>query len=546
MTVVDVSRTERKRPPISGSGVATGSAAATAAAVGVLDRGGNAVDAAISAAFALGVCEPSGSGLGGQVSLLVASPGRPVVALEGQSFAPAAVTRRAVTGAAQRRGLSACTVPSMVAVLGQAHQQWGVLPWATLLEPAITLASEGHPISPLARRQISWVASALARDPVTAKVFLPDGQVPAEGHLLRQPELARTLTRLAVAGPDDFYTGGLALAIAADMRRRGGLMTRADLAAAARQRISAPLTSTLHGTRVATVAGRGGGLPLLLAVAAIEALAVDAGREGIPSMLLDAAAARAAQLLRDDLPAAQWPGDGSIPDDLLDAAIVRTRAELDRWVGASRSLGRTAENCLPARRPDQEEPGDTTHLSITDADGMTIALTSSIQSLFGAKVTAAGLGFLWNNYLRSCPRRPSPYRLGPGARPRSNAAPTVVVDADGVPVLAVGAAGSRRITSSLAHVLSRVLRRHDSIWTAVRSPRIHVTDTEWWVERPLLHRLGPLPDDVRARRRHDYVMGAVQAVARRADGTVDAAADPRREGTATTRASVPRQSEGTP
>lgn len=520
----DVGRSARSGSvPGAESAVATGCGAATETAVAILRSGGNAVDAAVAAAFVLGVCEPSGSGLGGQASMLVASPGGPPAAIDGQSFAPEAVTRRAVSRKQQRVGLAACTVPSMVAVLGRAHRGWGALSWAAVLEPAIALATEGYQVTALGRRQLSWVAASLARDPVASQVFLPGGRVPALGQSLKQPALARTLARLADAGADDFYNGHLARVMEAEMQSCGGLLTADDLAAAATSEVLAPLVASSRGWTLATVPGRGGGVPLLLAMQVMQELEAVSARDGIPAALLAAAVSRAAQTLRDDLAVSQWPWSGGPAPELVAAAVSRTYRDLERW---------RAETPLPNRATSREEPGDTTHVSISDGTGLTVALTSSIQSLYGAKVASSELGFVWNNYLRTCPRRPSPYRLGSGSRPRSNAAPTIVIDPAGVPIVAVGAAGSRRITSSLVNVLTSVLQRKSSLHEAIHSPRMHATVRELWVEKPLVAELPASAGPVRVRRRHDYAMGAVHAVQRYPDGSASAVADPRREGTA--------------
>src|SRR5262249_1461180 len=142
----------------------------------------------------------------------------------------------------------------------------------------------------------------------------------------------------------------------------------------------------------------------------------------------------------------------------------------------------------PAGGAGDYEPGDTTHLSVTDEEGNIVSLTQSIQSLFGAKVANAELGFLYNNYLCTCPRDEHPYQLGSRAMPRSNVSPTIVFS--GMPgndalALALGAAGSRRITSSVLQVISNFLDRGLSLQAAVDAPRIHaLLSRKVWVERP--------------------------------------------------------------
>jgi gamma-glutamyltranspeptidase / glutathione hydrolase len=186
-------------------------------------------------------------------------------------------------------------------------------------------------------------------------------------------------------------------------------------------------------------------------------------------------------------------------------------------------------------------PGDTTHLTVADRHGNVVALTQSIQSVFGAKVAHPALGFVYNNYLRTCPRDPHPYQLNPHCMPRSNAAPTLVLrnTSSGIaPVLALGAAGSRRITSSILQVISNVLDRGQDVADAVAAPRAHaLLSGKVWIEQPaasqqLLPRLERRFSEVRIRSPHDYAMGCVQALQWLPDGTVLGAADPRRDGVA--------------
>src|SRR5262249_23212724 len=186
-----------------------------------------------------------------------------------------------------------------------------------------------------------------------------------------------------------------------------------------------------------------------------------------------------------------------------------------------------------------EEPGDTTHLSVCDRNGMIVLLTQSIQSLFGAKVAHRELGFLYNNYLCTCLRYPHPYALRPRCRPRSNIAPTLVLRRErggDRPLLALGAAGSRRITSAILQVISGVIDRGLGVSDAVAAPRVHgLVGRKIWIERPaasegLLARLRALGRDPIVRPPLAYAMGAVQALQFMTDGSVRGAADPRRDG----------------
>lgn len=496
------------------SAVSTSHPVATAVGARVLADGGNAVDAAVAATWALAVCEPSGSGVGGQAYLVVAGPDGTVHSVDGDGRAPASAARRTISPPQQRQGVRATTVPTMPAVLGRAHARWGRLPWADVLAPAVALAQNGFGVTHGESVRLGRVVRAVRRDPATAGLYLVDGRSPRPGARLRLPGLAKTLERLAADGSDDLYAGRCAALLLADQVARGGLVTTGDLLAtleAVRERPA--LVVRREGLDVATLA-TGGGVTLLLALAILDRLRP--GDDPGERRLAVARATRAAHDVRD-----RYAADGD-PRDVLDAAVVEEAAAVlaaqpPPWLDAG-----------PVRV--REEPGDTTHVTVADADGTVVALTSSVQSLYGAKIVCAPLGFVYNNYLRTCTRRPGPYGLGPRCRPRSNAAPTVVLDAAG-PVLGLGSAGSRRITSSLLHVLTGVLDGGLGIEAAVAAPRAHlVASGHLWVETgsgspaPAGPRVVPMTAPHAA-------MGAVNAVRRTPSGWA-AAADPRRDGVA--------------
>jgi len=186
-----------------------------------------------------------------------------------------------------------------------------------------------------------------------------------------------------------------------------------------------------------------------------------------------------------------------------------------------------------------EEPGETTHLSVSDAEGNVVALTQSIQSLYGAKLAHPQLGFLYNNYLRTCTRKAGPYQLRGGCVARSNVAPTLIfrpeIDGGGL-LLALGGAGSRRITSSVLQTISAVIDFGETVQSAVAAPRIHgLLSGAVRLERDCAD--GTLAQSLAGRFRRvalrpasDFGMGAVHALYFGADGMVTGAADPRRDG----------------
>lgn len=512
--------------------VATAFPVATGAANEILKAGGNAVDAAVAAAWALSVCEPSGSGLGGQTTMLISTPDGKTVVLDGHSHAPASVSLRTVSERQQRWGYRAGTIPSTPATLGAALEHYGRLPLQKVLEPAIRLAEEGFPVTKLLRLHIRWCRSTLENCPFVARVFLPKGRPPAMGSTLRQAKLAKTLRKLTENGVDDFYRGAIARSIARDMRRNGGLLTGDDLAGCHLPIERQVLTTSYRGRRVVTVPPPGGGMQLLLGLKVLENLdGVDNASDNPDWYEAMTLTINTIFRERERLPL--------IPD-LITPSLHRWLLSDERAAEVAASI-RSEHNLMPLMV--EEEPGETTHLSVVDSDGMAVALSQSIQSLFGAKVAHEKLGFFYNNYLCTCPRYHHPYQLKSRAMPQSNVAPTLVFP-DGsepdskIPVLILGAAGSRRITSSILQVISNVIDRGMSLPDAVDAPRVHAVLTgKALVERriaskELLEHLLKYFERIQIKASRSHAMGAVQAIARDGNGKWIGAADRRREGTA--------------
>jgi gamma-glutamyltranspeptidase/glutathione hydrolase len=520
--------------------VATAFAEPTEAGVEMLQAGGNAIDAAIAAAWALCVCEPSGSGLGGQTVLLVRLwDGRQMV-IDGHSHAPAAACAGRISAAEQRRGYRACTIPSTPATLGFAQRQYGRLPLGRVMEPAIRLAEGGYRITELQHRQLRWCREGLLASPAAAGLFLRGGQPLPVGHLFRQGRLAATLRRLGRDGTDDFYRGATARAIVADMEENGGLITVGDLEGLDLPVERRPLTAAYRGCEVASAPPPGGGLQLLLGLKLCERLGLDAFLDN-PAAWYEGMANLAYAVFRERERSPMLPG---CPPSLYEALLADGCVE--------ELAGRLGGELCAGTVGSPEEGGETTHLCAADGEGNVVSLTQSIQSLFGAKVANSRCGFLYNNYLTTCPRVPNPHQVAGGWVPRSNASPTLLVQGGerprgrrprdderrGARLLVLGAAGSRRITSALLQVIGAMFERLLPLGQALELPRVHATlSGRVWLERPaateaVRHRLGCRFPKLTIRGPLSFSMGAVQAIEWRRDCGFVGAADPRRDGTA--------------
>jgi len=462
---------------------------AAEAGADVLRAGGNAMDAAVAVQMVLALVEPQSSGIGGG-ALLLHWDGREVAAWDGRETAPAAADERLFLQADGRPmpflaalvGGRSVGVPGAVRMLEAAHRVHGRLPWARLFEPAIALAERGFRISPRLHRAIASTAS-LSADPLARAYFYgEDGRPLPVGHLLRNPALAAVLRALAERGSAALHEGPVAADLVARVRGHAsaGRLTLADLAGYAPVRRSA-LCSDWQAWRVCGFPPPSSGqltimqmLGLLGRLPPVVALA--AGRAAGPGVVPGAdwlhaytEAARLAYADRDRYIAdpAFTPAPGGDWRTLLDPAYLAGRAA---GIG-ERSIGRAAAGepgALPvawAPMPTQPEDG-TSHVSIVDAGGQAVSLTTSVESAFGARLMSDGGtglagGFPLNNQLTDfsfvpadAAGRPVANRVQPGKRPRSSMAPTFVFDAaDGRLQMVIGSPGG----ASIIHYTAKTL-----------------------------------------------------------------------------------------
>jgi gamma-glutamyltranspeptidase/glutathione hydrolase len=498
--------------------VATAHWRATEAAARVLAEGGNAIDAAVTAAFALGVCEPQASGLGGQTMMLVhvAEP-RKTFALDGSSRAPHRAAPGSLRARHRRRGHRATTVPSTPAVLDYALRTYGSVSLERALAPAIALAEDGYEVSALQSALQRRERRSLRRHGA-GQLLLRDGtRAFRPGATLRQPVLGATLRRIAQAGVADFYTGEIAKRIHDDMEAHEGLLRLDDLAQVPTPIERRPVATRFSGWRVVTFPPPGAGRVL------IEMLH-----------------------LMEEIPEKLWDPDS--PQGAVALAEVMRRAALDRrdrpfdpaiypQVDDSRMLSRKYAQKVARRiRRSLRTHGETTHLSVMDGHGNAVALTQSIESVWGSCAASPELGFLYNNYMSAFEHADiaHPYYMRPNAVPWASVAPTLVFRGRR-PWLAIGSPGSERIVTAVLQVLMRLLRQ--SPFDAVEAPRLHCSaEGRVSLEAPRFR------DDVeRALRAHDFeidaredysfYMGCVALVQRERNG-FSGVADPRRDGSA--------------
>jgi gamma-glutamyltranspeptidase/glutathione hydrolase len=345
-----------------------------------------------------------------------------------------------------------------------------------------------------------------------------DKKSPAVGHRLAQPILARTLDRLAKRGTEDFYTGGIASAIHRDMVRNGGLIRKDDLAQIPWPIERRPLTGQFNSARFFTMPPPGAGRTLIEMLNILSHLRPAQYDPDTPAGL----ACFAEVIRRAFVDRRDRPFDPNFYPQ------VEERKMIDP--DYARLVARKVRRKIRTR-------GETTHLSVMDRHGNTVALTQSIENVFGACVVNPELGFLYNNYMNAFEYKDysHPYFLRPGAVPWASVAPTIMFQGRS-PWLVIGSPGSERIAPSIAQVLVRMAKGY-SLYEAIDAPRIHCTlDGKVSLEAdrvdpnviPHLERHGFTVDP---REPYAFYLGCVQAVERTA-GVFHGAADPRRDGSA--------------
>ncbi len=387
----------------------------------IMRKGGNAVDAAVAVGFALAVLHPSAGNIGGGGFMVIRLANGEAYTIDYREKAPGRATRDMYLDSLgkltdrSRVGHLAAGVPGAVAGLTEAQARFGSLSLAELMEPAIRLARDGFVLDERRVRSIESAADRMRLFPASRKQFLmPDGSVPAPGHLLRQSDLARTLQAIADSGARSFYEGYVADLIVAEMERGRGLISHEDLAAY-RAIWRDPIVIEYRGYTIYSMppASSGG-------VTMGEILNILEGFEEIPPY----GSAQQVHLLAEAMQRAfvdrnHYLGDPAFVEMPIDLLLSKSyAAELRRGIQPDRATP------TPSLRPGMREGDHTTHYSVVDPEGNAVSVTTTINSGYGSKVTVTGGGFLLNNEMddftvRAGPAQP--VRAHPGRRQRHRA-----------------------------------------------------------------------------------------------------------------------------
>jgi gamma-glutamyltranspeptidase/glutathione hydrolase len=477
--------------------VASVRASASRVGVQIMKAGGNAVDAAVAVGFALAVVYPQAGNLGGGGFMLIRLADGKTHFIDYRERAPASATANMyldskgnVIEGASAIGYKAIAVPGSVAGMMYAEKKYGTLSLAQVIAPAIRLAEGGFSLTAQDAKDLRD-DKYLSRFPESRLIFQRDGNYYKAGEVFKQPDLARTLKRIA-ANPDDFYHGAMARELAASMQKGGGLITVDDLA-----QYEVKERETMRGSYrgydiISAPPPSSGGTALLEILNILEGydLAKFRGRT-TPAVHLTLEAFRRAFFDR-----AEFMGDpdfSKIPvAQLIDKRYGAAWRESINPVHASvsKDMIRPAifsqlEQYAAAHIPPSEaaETNHTTHYSVVDPEGNAIATTTTLNDTLGSRVTAEGLGFLMNDEMddfASKPGIPNMYGLiqgpanavGPGKRPLSAMTPTIVLKDDKL-FLVLGSPGGPRIITTVANILMGVVDYGMNIQEAVDAQRFH-------------------------------------------------------------------------
>jgi gamma-glutamyltranspeptidase / glutathione hydrolase len=486
--------------------------------VRVLKAGGNAIDAAVAIGLALAVTYPYAGNIGGGGFLLARFADGRTTFIDFREKAPLAATRNMYLDSKGNVtedslvGWRAAGVPGTVRGLELAHRKYGRKPWAELVNPAIQLAAEGYPVSYSFDASLHGESETdlLSRFPESKRIFLSAHY----GEKLVQPELAATLKRIRDRGAIDFYDGETAQKLAAEMAAHGGLITLEDLKKYQAEE-SAPLRGSYRGYQIITAPPpSAGGVGLLQMLGMLEGSGYEKTGAGSAASIH-----YVAEVMR------RFYADRSAYFGDPDFYKVPISGLLDPKYIASRRSSIDPEH---ATSSDQIRPGNisvregsqTTHFNVVDNEGNAVAVTYTLNAGYGSGVTVPGLGFLLNDEMDDFAAKPGTENLfhliqgesnaiGPGKRPVSSMAPTIVLRDDKL-FLMLGAPGGSRIINGVLEVLLNVVDFHMNVQEAVDRPRFH----HQWMPDVLYVEDGISPDTARILSGMGHQVSPIEAVAR--------------------------------
>ncbi|MEF9940261.1 MAG: gamma-glutamyltransferase [Clostridium sp.] len=533
-----------KRDDRDGNGkngvVSTGKYEASKIGAEIIKNGGNAVDAAVAVAFALGVCEPQSSGLGGGGFMMIhtAKTGENVF-VDFREPAPEKATpgmwpmdAAGEVDKSKWEGGPSVGVPGEVKGMLHALEEYGTMSREQVMNPAIEMAENGFKVSAVMNRDMMEKFEKLTTYEALGKIYLKDGYPYSVGDTLKNPDLAKTLTMIRDKGSDAFYKGEVAEAMVKAVTETGGILTMDDLANYD-VKLRTPVSGNYRGYEIlSSPPPSSGGTTIVEILNILENFDVASMEHNSVEHL---------HVLTEAMKMAYKDrGFFAADTDFIEVPLTGM---------ASKEYAKELASQIDLTKAGTFEHGDawsyespqTTHYSIMDKEGNIVAVTKTINYVFGSGVVPEGYGFIMNDEMDDFDAETgTANEVQPGKRPMSSMSPTIVLK-DGKPVMTIGAPGSQRIISGIVQVISNVLDFDMDIQDAISSPRIHagsdwVTSDETImietrIDKSVIDGLKALGHPVlETGDWMDYP--CVQAVVMLPDGTLRGGADPRRDGKA--------------
>ncbi|MBC8588998.1 gamma-glutamyltransferase [Paratissierella segnis] len=495
----------------------------------IIEKGGNAVDAAVATAFALGVCEPNASGLGGGgfMTLRIAETGETVF-IDFREVAPELATPdmykvdeegNVIDNLSWQGGL-AVGVPGEVAGLLHILEKYGTMSREEVIRPAIELATNGYVVTPIALGNINDAYETMMKFPELGEIYLNDGLPPSVGDYIKNPDLAKTLQIIIDKGADGFYKGEVADAIVESCKKYGGIISHSDLEnykVIERE----PVTGSYRGYEIiSSPPPSSGGTHLLQILNILENFDVGSMEPySAEHMHLLSEAFKIAYADR-----AKYMGDPDYIEVPLNGLSNKDYAEkLAEKIDINKSQTYEADD------PWKYEGDSTTHLSVADKDGNMVAITKTLNYYFGSGVCVGGYGFILNNQMDDfSPYPDEPNSVAPGKKPLSSMSPTMVLK-DGKPFMVLGAPGGSSIFAIVAQTISNVIDFDMDMQEAISMPRIwdnldNVITYQDGISEEEVNKLVEMGHEVyhMANDTFGYIQGALY----KEDGTIHGGADP--------------------
>lgn len=521
--------------------VASVNSIATRVGVDVLERGGNAVDAAVAVGYVLAVTHPQAGNIGGGGFMLLRTKDGKTTAIDFREMAPSKASRDMFLdekgNADSKKSLTshlASGVPGTVAGFAMATEKYGTMPMSDLIQPALALAKDGFPVNQtLADDLVQYGREVLLNNDHSRAIFFKSGDVPwSKGEILIQTDLAASLDLIAKQGVDAFYKGPIADQIANEMEKNGGLITKADLAAykaVERQ----PVSGTYRGYEVYSMpTPSSGGIHIIQILNILENFDLKLmGQNSADAIHVMSEAMKFAYADRSE-----YLGD---PDFVTVPVGALTSKEYAKSLAAKIDMNkaRPSSEIRPGKLAPYESD-QTTHYSVVDSQGNAVAVTYTLNTNFGSGIVAGSSGILLNNQMddfSAKPGVPNVYGLiggeanavQAGKRPLSSMSPTIVTK-DGQVFLVTGSPGGSRIITTVLQIVLNTLEFNMNIAEATNAPRIH----HQWLPEEIRIEKGISPDTIRLLEKKGHkvsvkpTMGSTQSIVVTPEGLFGAA-DPR-------------------